>query len=125
MSEKRASSLKSIVLSLIFLTLLLPSGGCVVVALGAGAGVGYEVAKDDRTIGTKLTDAAITTAVKSELIADSTIPARDINVDTYEGVVSLYGKVPSAAAQSRAATLAERVDGVITVESHPVVVSLR
>ena len=58
------------------------------------------------------TDPGITTAVKTKLAADDTVRATDINVDTKNGVVTLKGEVPSAAAKTRAIELAKATDGV-------------
>src|SRR5215510_6735433 len=58
------------------------------------------------------TDPGITTAVKTKLAADDTVKATDINVDTRNGVVTLKGEVPSAAAKTRALELAKATDGV-------------
>ena len=58
------------------------------------------------------TDPGITTAVKSKLAADDTVKATDINVNTSNGVVTLKGEVPSAAAKTRALELAKATDGV-------------
>ena len=91
--------------------------GCFWLAVG-GAGLGgYELAKDDRSIGTKIDDASITTGVKAKFVRDSQIDALDINVDTYEGVVTLHGHVPSRSAESRAVQLARSVKGVKNVRS--------
>jgi osmotically-inducible protein OsmY len=97
--------------------------GCFWLAVGGAGAVGYEVAKDDRTIGTKLDDASITSGVKTKLIKDSEIHAANINVDTFEGVVTLHGDVPSSGAKRRAANLAKSVKGVKSVRSKLVVVS--
>jgi hyperosmotically inducible protein len=97
--------------------------GCFWLAVGGAGAVGYEVAKDDRTIGTKLDDASVTSGVKTKLIKDSEIHAADINVDTFEGVVTLHGNVPSSGAKRRAAKLAKSVKGVKSVRSKLVVVS--
>ena len=98
--------------------ILLPSTGCILLAVGAGGAAGYQVAKDDRTIGTKLDDAGISTSVKAELIGDFDVPARNIDVDTFDGVVSLYGKVPSREIARKAVALAKKVKGVKRVKSH-------
>jgi len=97
--------------------------GCFWLAVG-GAGVGgYELAKDDRSVGTKFDDASITTGVKTKYVKDSQIDALDINVDTYEGVVTLHGNVPSRSAESRALQLARSVKGVKNVRSKLTLVS--
>ena len=64
------------------------------------------------TAGCAQTDPGITTAVKTKLAADDTVKATDINVDTKNGVVTLKGEVPSAAAKTRAIELAKATDGV-------------
>lgn len=96
--------------------------GCFWLAVGGAGAVGYEVAKDNRSIGTKVDDASITSSVKTKLIKDSEIEAFDINVDTFQGVVTLHGNVSDRRAQSRAIALASSVKGVKSVTSKLVVV---
>jgi osmotically-inducible protein OsmY len=97
--------------------------GCFWLAVG-GAGVGgYELAKDDRSIGTKVDDASITTGVKAKFVKDSQIDALDINVDTYEGVVTLHGNISSRSAENRAVQLARSVKGAKDVRSKLTLVS--
>jgi len=73
---------------------------------------------ESATAGTKrgVTDTAkdmwITSDVKMRLLADSDTPATDINVDTRNGVVTLFGMVPNAAAKSAAEADAKKVSGV-------------
>ncbi len=62
-------------------------------------------------------DAWITTAAKVRLIASSDTPARDINVDTLGGVVTLFGTVPTEAARRAAETEVRKVDAVKSVEN--------
>lgn len=61
-------------------------------------------------------DPGMTTAVKSKLAADDTVKAYQIDVDTKDGVVTLTGTVPTAAARDRALELARGTDGVTRVE---------
>jgi len=61
-------------------------------------------------------DPGVTTAVKSKLAADNTVKAYQIDVDTKDGVVTLTGTVPTAAARDRALELARGTDGVTRVE---------
>ena len=63
------------------------------------------------------TDAGITTAVKTKMALDDTVKARDIDVDTIEGVVTLRGSVESAAQRERAVRLARDTEGVATVHN--------
>lgn len=63
-------------------------------------------------------DAAITAKVKTALGNDDLVKARNINVDTVRGEVSLNGTVNSAAEKERAISLAKRVDGVADVKDN-------
>ena len=67
--------------------------------------------------GSAATDAWITTAAKVRLIANSATPARDINVDTLGGVVTLFGTVPTEAARRAAEAEVNKIDGVKSVEN--------
>jgi osmotically-inducible protein OsmY len=67
--------------------------------------------------GTAARDAWITTDVKVRLIANSATPARDINVDTLGGVVTLFGTVPTEASRRAAELEVKKVDGVTSVEN--------
>jgi hyperosmotically inducible protein len=62
-------------------------------------------------------DAWITTESKVRLIANSATPARDINVDTRGGVVTLFGTVPTEAARRAAELEVRKVDGVKSIEN--------
>jgi hyperosmotically inducible protein len=57
-------------------------------------------------------DMWITTDTKVRLFADSRTPALDINVDTWNGVVTLFGNVPSKDAKAAAEADARKVSGV-------------
>lgn len=62
-------------------------------------------------------DAWITTKVKSEMIANDEVKARDINVTTNEGVVVLTGTLRSKAERNRAVQIARDVKGVKRVDT--------
>ena len=62
--------------------------------------------------GEVITDAAITTAVKTKLLADSKTPGLKIDVDTSDGVVTLSGTVPSKAVADKAVADARGTKGV-------------
>jgi osmotically-inducible protein OsmY len=68
-------------------------------------------------------DIWITSAVKMLLLADSQTPALDINVDTWAGVVTLFGIVPSQQAKAAAEADARKVSGVKRVENELQVVA--
>jgi hyperosmotically inducible protein len=92
-------------------------------ALVAGAGAaGYYVGKDSRSAGRIADDAAITASVKTKLAGDDLTSVIDINVDTYNGVVTLHGRVPNQRAAQRAVSLAWSTKGVVRVISKLTVV---
>lgn len=103
------------------LVLLIPLAlgvtGCAPLLIGGGAAAGYYAGKDERTLGEMTDDATVTARVKNQFINDAQVNAWDINVDTYRGVVSLYGSVPSQAAANRAVSLARGTEGVKQVNS--------
>jgi hyperosmotically inducible protein len=68
-----------------------------------------EAAKDT---GANITDAAITSAVKTKLLADTKVGGLKINVDTNNHVVTLTGTVKSAAEKAEAIRLASTTKGV-------------
>ena len=63
-------------------------------------------------------DALITGKVKSTLIADSKVAARDINVNTKSGTVVLEGKQATAGAKTAAIADAKKIEGVKNVIDH-------
>ena len=67
--------------------------------------------------GDKVADASITTMVNAELAKDTQLSALKIDVDTVDGKVALKGEAPTATAKERAATLAQGVKGVKSVEN--------
>ncbi|MDJ0626095.1 MAG: BON domain-containing protein [Candidatus Caenarcaniphilales bacterium] len=68
-----------------------------------------------RVAGSKITDASITSAVKASLLADPSIEAYRINVDTRKKVVYLKGNVNSQKTMVKAIHKAQRIKGVRTV----------
>lgn len=70
-----------------------------------------------RTVGTQIDDATITTRVKAQLTDDEVVKARDVDVDTLDGVVTLSGRVESEEERERAEELARSVDGVRDVQN--------
>jgi hyperosmotically inducible periplasmic protein len=76
-----------------------------------------EIKAGARTAGNAIDDTAITTKVKTALIADSRTKAHQIEVKTYKGVVSLGGFVASDAEKAAAGSISEAVMGVVKVEN--------
>jgi hyperosmotically inducible protein len=74
----------------------------------------------DTPIGTAaaeaVTDAGITTKVKSMMLADPDVSGLRIDVDTRDGVVTLTGTVSTSAEKTRALDLAGKVENVKRVE---------
>ncbi len=99
------------------LLLSLELDGCLLLVAGGAAEAGY-VAGQDQSAGTTVSDQWITTKVKSKLIADDMVKARNINVDTTAGVVTLRGIVFSSREKERAIVLARETKGVRRVTSH-------
>lgn len=62
--------------------------------------------------GAAIGDAAITTAVKAKLLADTTVGGLKIDVDTSGGIVTLTGNVASRAEAMQAVKLARGTEGV-------------
>jgi hyperosmotically inducible protein len=91
--------------------------GCVAVVVGGAAVGGYYLGKDDRSASQIAEDSSITAKVKSKLIGDKYVDAFDINVDTYENVVTLHGNVSNTIAREQAEKLAAGVPGVLSVEN--------
>ena len=80
----------------------------------AGDAAGRTVDRAQETAG----DAAITAAVKSKFLADSSVSGLKIDVDTSDGVVTLTGNVASRAEADRAVMLARQTDGVSRVTNN-------
>jgi len=64
----------------------------------------------------QIDDSEITTTVKAEFVKDDVVKARDIDVTTNEGVVTLTGRVATAEESARAEKLAH-VNGVKSVRN--------
>ena len=62
--------------------------------------------------GEAITDAWITTRVKTKFVGEDLLKNSDINVDTTDHVVTLRGTVMSAAGRARAVAQAKEVEGV-------------
>jgi hyperosmotically inducible protein len=69
------------------------------------------VSQSTAKVGQALDDTAITTKVKTDLLAEKDVNGTAISVDTKNGQVTLTGTVPPAQI-ARAEAIARRVDGV-------------
>jgi len=68
-------------------------------------------------IGTSVNDAWIHTKISSKLIGDKDTPARKINVDVVDGIVTLRGEVSTATAKEEADRIAKDTEGVRRVRN--------
>jgi hyperosmotically inducible protein len=66
-------------------------------------------------VGCSQSDSGITSSVKSKLVADDMVKARNIDVDTRDRVVTLTGTVQSPTEESRAVEIARNTKGVADV----------
>lgn len=71
----------------------------------------------DRSAGQTVDDAGVTAKVKAALLAESGVDGTKINVDTFNGRVTLKGEVPSKAQVDKAAQIAKGVNGVKDVDN--------
>ena len=62
-----------------------------------------------RSMGAAAKDMTITADTKMRLLADSDVPALDVNVDTFNGTVTLWGSVPTQQAKAAAEADARKV----------------
>ena len=72
---------------------------------------------EKREAGEYVDDAVISTRVKSAFVADKEVKLRNIEVETYRGIVQLSGFADSDAEASRAVELAKGVKGVKEVKN--------
>lgn len=77
-----------------------------------GKDAGAKVDNAGDKAGGVMTDAAITTAVKTKFLADPAVSGLKIDVDTKDGVVTLTGNVASKAEIGLAEKVAKDTDGV-------------
>lgn len=98
---------------------------CAPALVGAGAAGGYYVGKDERKVDVIASDAAVTARVNSAYAQDEVVSAWDINVDTYQGHVTLNGTVPNHDAIDRAVRIAKAQKGVFGVTARLEVVPPR
>jgi hyperosmotically inducible protein len=75
------------------------------------------VSDNDRSAGEVVDDSVITAKVKTALIGDETVKAREVNVETRNGVVQLAGFVDNSAQKSQASEVARRIAGVKQVDN--------
>jgi hyperosmotically inducible protein len=73
--------------------------------------------KPKQSVGEYASDAVVTTKVKAAIVADKSLSALDVAVETNGGVVTLTGTVASAAQSDNATHAARGVEGVKQVKN--------
>jgi hyperosmotically inducible protein len=86
-------------------------------AVSGGYGQGGR-SDDGRSYAEARADNQITAAVNTLLVKDKRIRAMDIQVSTFNGVVSLDGSVPDHSAAAVAQSLAASIEGVRWVDNN-------
>lgn len=104
-----------------FLSAALLMAGCGPAVVSGAAYGGYKGATDQRTVGSMMDDSILATKVKTKMISDEFVKARDIDVDVLNQVVFLVGVVESESQKRMAADIARGVEGVRGVENQLVV----
>src|SRR5262245_46894393 len=94
-------------------------------AIGLAMATGGAYAGDATKSEQPLTDTAITTKVKAELAKDRDTKAKDIHVETKNGVVHLNGAVGSMAEKDKAEADARGIKGVLDVSNNLKVASAK
>lgn len=67
--------------------------------------------------GEYIDDSVITTKVKAAVLNEPTLKSAEINVETFKGVVQLSGFVNSQADINKAADVASKIKGVVSVKN--------
>ncbi len=92
-------------------------GAAAPLAVSAGDGKDMNDKSVMERAGDTISDAALTTKVKTALVAEGELSALDINVDSEQGVVTLSGTVDSEAQVDLAEKVVEDLDGVKGVDN--------
>jgi len=94
-----------------------PRRALVFTALSIALTAGCATDPQNRRVGEVVDDASVTARVKTALIREDDVKARNINVQTYRGIVELSGFVDTQAMADRAVLEAQRVPGVAEVRN--------
>ena len=87
-------------------------------ARDAGAKIGEATAKAANQAEDAVKQGAVTAKIKSKMVLDDLVKARNIHVETTGTVVTLTGVVDSEAERKRAVELAKETEGVTSVIDH-------
>jgi hyperosmotically inducible protein len=105
-----------------WMAVLICASGVILMTSGPASAQAVDTAKEKTKAaasktGQVLSDAEITAAVKTKLLADKTVGGLKIDVDTSDGVVTLTGPVKTAAERNQALRLARQTKGVKSVSN--------
>lgn len=101
---------------MVLLLIMSPAlSGCAALLIGGAAAGGYAVGKDERPVKQIVDDGTITASIKTRFGVDKYVKALAIDIDTYDGVVTLNGMVDSYVEQQRAEDIARDIVGVKSV----------
>ena len=87
-------------------------------ARDAGARIGETTAKAADQAEDAIKQGAVTAKIKSKMVLDDLVKARNIHVETNGTVVTLTGVVDSEAERKRAVEIAQETKGVTSVIDH-------
>jgi len=87
-------------------------------ARDVGAKIGEATAKAANQAEDAIAHGAITAKIKSKMVLDDLVKARNVHVETNGTVVTLTGVVDSEAERKRAVELAKETEGVTSVIDH-------
>ncbi|NEZ04132.1 BON domain-containing protein [Wenzhouxiangella sp. XN201] len=79
--------------------------------------VGCAGSETQESTGEYIDDTWITTKVKTELVKSDIVKSREVNVETFKGIVQLSGFVSSQAAMDEAVRIARNIKGVESVKN--------
>lgn len=96
---------------------LLTLSACTAMMVGGAADGGQQRAKGERTAGVVASDAAITSRIKSQYVADATVGTFQIGIRTWKGIVTLSGTVGTYRARDKAESIAKSTGGVTAVNN--------
>lgn len=97
-----------LILMLALLGLVLQASGCAV----------YDVAVEERSVGSYVDDEAITFEIEKDFLADDKVKYLDYDASSYEGHVYIVGEYESRSQVDRAVAIAKGVKGVRTVTTY-------
>ena len=115
---------KNLFVILLVLALQTSLSACTAIVIGGTAVGAYYLGKDERSIEQIADDANLTANVKSALLGNDHIKGWNINVDTYNNVVTLNGFVENNSEYELAEKITLSIKGVKSVESRLKIISV-